>query len=258
VFVGHFGSGKTEVALGVALAAVERGEQVTLVDLDLVKPFFRCRATAPRVASQGLRIIAPDGNGPPMETPVTPPDLSCLLHPDGSRLLIDAGGDPVGALLFGEAAGSLPRDEIELLLLLNFARPKTDSVEGAVAMARAIEAAARFPLAGLIANTNLLGDTTPEIVRDGLQLTRQTASVLGLPVSLLVVEERLTGAFPRDFAPCPILPIRRLVYPSFERPFAPRIAEVRPTRSVTIPTSLTVSGPVRSTLMLPAQPGKGA
>ena len=114
----------------------------------------------------------------------------------------------------------------------------------------------RHPFEVIVVNSS--PDTTPEIVRDGLRLTRQTASVLGLPVSLLVVEERLAGAFPRDFAPCPILPIRRLVYPSFERPLAPRIAEVRPTRAGTIPTALTVSGPIRSTVMLPAQPGKGA
>ena len=218
VFVGHFGSGKTEVALNVALEAAERGETVALVDLDLVKPYFRSRALAPRVADRGVRIVAPGGEDGPGEMPIVPPDLSGLFCRRESRLIVDVGGDPVGALPLGAVAETLPRETVELLLVVNFSRPKTDSVEGAVAMARAIEAAARLPLSGLVANTHLLGETTPDTVREGLRLAEQTARVLGVPVALVAVEERLVGAFPPDFAPCPLLPLRRLVYPPFERP----------------------------------------
>lgn len=217
VFVGHFGSGKTEVALGVALQAAERGEPVTLVDLDLVKPYFRCRVLAPSMAERGVRIVSPDGEPTLTELPVVPPNLCELLAHGGPRLIVDVGGDPVGALVLGAVMDSLPREEVELLLLLNFTRPKTDTVERAVAMARAIEAAARLPLTGLVANTHLLGETTPDMVREGLRLTERAGDILGLPVSLVAVEERLAGAFPTGFAPCPLLPLRRLVYPPFER-----------------------------------------
>lgn len=215
--VGHFGSGKTEVALGLALQAAEQGQSVTLVDLDLVKPYFRCRTLAPSLAGQGVRIVSPDGEPVLAELPVVPPNLCELLAQGGPGLVVDAGGDPVGALVLGAVAGSLPREGVELLLVLNFSRPKTDTVEQAVAMARAIEAAARLPLTGLVANTHLLGETTPEVVREGLQLTERTGAILGLPVRLVAVEERLVGAFPAGFAPCPLLPLRRLVYPPFER-----------------------------------------
>jgi hypothetical protein len=225
VFVGHFGSGKTEVALGVALQAAERGETVTLVDLDVVKPFFRCRALGPRLQSRGVRILAPDGEYPPIEIPVAPPDLPGLLRRPDSRLLVDVGGDPVGALTFGAVAEALPREELDLLLVLNFFRARTDSVEGAVTMARAIAAAARLPLTGVVANNHLLGETTPATVREGLLLAEQTAEVLGVPVRLVAVEERLIGAFPPGFAPCPVLPLRRLVYPPFGRMEGPRTSD---------------------------------
>ena len=252
VFVGHFGSGKTEVALGVALQAAERGEAVTLVDLDVVKPFFRCRALGPRLEGRGVRIVTPDGECAPTEMPVVPPDLPGLLLRAGSRVIVDVGGDPVGALVFGAVAEALPRAEVELLLVLNFARAKTDSVEGAVAMARAIEAAARLPLTGLVANSHLLGETTPETVREGLLLAEQTADVLGLPMRLVAVEERLVGAFPPGFAPCPVLPLRRLVYPPFERMPESPVSPGR--RSVERPIAL----PRRFAPILPARVGREA
>jgi hypothetical protein len=234
VLVGHFGSGKTEVALGVALQAAERGEPATLVDLDLVKPYFRCRTLAPTMAERGVRIVSPDGEPIRMELPVVPPDLCDLLAHGGPRLIVDVGGDPVGALVLGAVVDSLPREKVELLLVLNFTRPKTDTVERAVAMGRAIEAAARLPLTGLVANTHLLGDTTPEMVREGLRLTERAGEILGLPVSLVAVEERFVGAFPAGFAPCPLLPLRRLVYPPFERmPLLPAVGrpDAKPGRS---------------------------
>lgn len=221
--VGHFGSGKTEVAINCALVLARRGERVTLVDLDTVKPYFRSRAFAPRVAEQGVRILSPDGDQAAPALPELSSDLRDVFAGDNQRVIVDVGGDPVGALAIGAIAEALPAGKVGHLLVLNFARPHTGAITQAVAMARAIEAAARLPLTGLVANTHLMGETTLEILREGLRLTEQTAAVLNLPVALLAVEERLLGALPEGWAPCPLLPIRRLVFPPLAAPARPSL-----------------------------------
>ena len=215
VIVGGFGSGKTEIAINGALEIARRGEEVTLVDLDVVKPYFRSRALTSAMAGRGVRIVAPDGEDPFADLPIVRPELRGLLINGGPKVLIDVGGDPVGALVFGAVSDAVPRDDVEQLVVLNFARPQTETVAQAVAMVRAIQAAARLPVHGLVANTHLLGDTTPDTLLDGLRLTEQTASVLGLRVAFAAVEERLAGALPARWASCPVLVLRRMVFPPF-------------------------------------------
>lgn len=216
VIVGRFGSGKTEVAVNGALEVARRGERVTLVDLDVVKPYFQSRSLSANIATRGVHVVAPDGHLGFAETPAVPLDLRGLFVRDDSKVIVDVGGDPVGTLVCGSALANLRRADVEHLVVLNFARPQTESVAQAVAMARAIEAAARRPIDGIIANTHLLADTTPEAVMEGLRLAQQAGSVLGVPMALVAVEERLMGAFPTGWATCPILPIRRMVFPPFE------------------------------------------
>lgn len=216
VITGNFGSGKTEIAVNGALELGRSGEPVTLVDLDVVKPYFRCRALKVEMAGRGVRVVSADGEAARADMPVVPPDALGLILNGGPRVIVDVGGDPVGALVFGAISEALPKSNVEHLLVLNFARPQTETVEQAVATVRAIEAAARLPVSGLVSNTHLLSETTPDTVRSGLRLTEQAAAVLSLPVALVAVEERLVGAFLPGWAPCPVLPLRRLVSPPFE------------------------------------------
>ncbi|MFB3817936.1 MAG: hypothetical protein ACE147_09760 [Candidatus Methylomirabilales bacterium] len=218
LIVGAFGSGKTEVAVNAALAISRRGEAVTLVDLDVVKPYFRSRSLHRELARHGIPVTAPPGEHPFPEVPIALAQVAGLLLPGRPKVIVDVGGDPVGSLAIGALSAELPSVEVEHLLVLNFARPQTGTVEQAVAMARAIQGAARLPLTGLVANTNLLGETTPELVLDGLRCAARTGAVLGLPLALAAVEERLLGALPPGWAPCPVLPMRRMVFPPFETP----------------------------------------
>ncbi len=245
LLVGHFGSGKTEIAINGALELARRGERVTLVDLDTVKPYFRCRALAPRVAERDVRIVASDIEQAGLALPRMSSDLHELFARDDRRVIVDVGGDPVGALAIGAIADALPVDDTEHLLVLNFARPHTHAVPQAVAMARAIEAAARLPLTGLVANTNLMGETSLDLLRNGLGLTRQTAAILNIPVTFVVVEERLVGALSPGWASCPVLPIRRLVFPPValsETPATPQAPFMIARRPLPTPQSVAPRG----------------
>jgi hypothetical protein len=217
--VGHFGSGKTEIALNGALAAAESGVRVALVDLDFVKPYFRSRAARAVLADAGVELVAPVGEHFYADLPILVPQVRSLLREPDRQIILDVGGDDTGSRVVGSLSDLIWPDEVDCLLVLNFRRPFTPDPEGAVVMAREIEAAARVRLTGLISNTHLLGETTAEVVLEGMAMAEETGRRLGLPVRAVTVDEELIAALAAAELPCPVVALRRIVLP----PFDPRL-----------------------------------
>jgi RecA/RadA recombinase len=216
VIAGHFGSGKTEIAVNGAVRLAGAGERVALVDLDVVKPYFRSRATRDFMAGLGVRVVAPGGEHAHADLPIVLPEVRGLVQDGRSKVLVDVGGDPVGARALGSISDVIPREESEHLLVLNFCRPYTETVDDAVLMAREIEAAARLPVTGLISNTHLLAETTLAVVLRGYEMTKEVGQRLALPV-LAVVMERETARHLGDGAlGCEVFTLDRLIGVAFE------------------------------------------
>ncbi len=224
IVVGHFGSGKTEIALNLAMARADRGERVALVDLDVVKPYFRSRSARQFLASRGVQVLAPAGDAIHADLPIIVPEIRTLLRDAEATVLMDVGGDDTGARVVGSLADAIPRAETEHLLVLNFRRPFTEDVAAAVAMIREIEAAARLPVTGLVANTHLMGETTPGIVREGYLLTREVGRRVGLPVVAVAVGGKTREELREGDFDCPILTLHRYLALPFD--------EGRPARRV--------------------------
>ncbi|MBM4396199.1 MAG: cobalamin biosynthesis protein CbiA [Deltaproteobacteria bacterium] len=216
VLVGHFGSGKTEVAVNGAIRLAEGGARVALADLDLVKPYFRSRAGRELLAAAGVDLVAPEGDDAG-DLPIVLPRVRTLCADPEVRVVIDAGGDDTGARALGSLSDLLGRLGVGFDLVLNFRRPFTPDVDSAVAMAREIEAAARLRVTGVVSNTHLMGQTTPAIVLEGCALARETAGRLGVPLAAAVVEERMRDAVDEAALGCPVFPVRRLVQPPFDQ-----------------------------------------
>ncbi len=221
IIVGHFGSGKTEIALNLAVDLAHRGEQVALVDLDVVKPYFRSRSARAFMAELGVRVVAPQGETSHADLPIIVPEIRTLLRDGRARVLMDVGGDDTGARVVGSLADVVPHAETEHLLVLNFRRPFTDTVEAAVAMAREIEAAARLPVTGLLSNTHLMEETTPAIVQEGYRLAERVGRALGVPVVGVVVDEWVRAQW-QGSLDCPLVVLRRYLAPPFTAQPRPR------------------------------------
>lgn len=218
IVVGHFGSGKTEIAVNAALKLADEGIPVALVDLDVVKPYFRSRATRGVLAEHGVELVVPAGENIYADLPIIVPQIRSLLREPGRRVLFDVGGDDTGARALGSVSDAIPRDETEHLVVVNFRRPFTETVASAVAMVREIELAGRLPVTGMISNTHLMGETTPEIVFEGYRLARQTAEAVGVPLVAVVAETDLASRLDATRFDCPVMPLRRLLRPPFEQP----------------------------------------
>jgi hypothetical protein len=191
IVVGHFGSGKTEIAVNGALKLASSGSRVALVDLDVVKPYFRSRAARAVMAERGVALIVPAGENIFADLPIIVPQIRSLLRDGASRVVFDVGGDDTGARALGSLSDVVPRDETEHLLVLNFRRPFTETVDAAVTMIREIEGAARLPITGVVSNTHLMGETTPEIVAEGYRSALEVARQVGVPVVAVAAEADL-------------------------------------------------------------------
>jgi hypothetical protein len=215
VFVGHFGSGKTEIALNGALELAAAGSRVTLADLDVVKPYFRSRSARAILFDAGVNLLAPTGANVHADLPIIVPQIRSHLRDDHSRLIMDVGGDDVGARVLGSLSDVIPFDDTDCLLVLNFRRPSTQDPERAAAMVREIEAVGRVPVSGLISNTHLMDETTPEVVLDGYRLALETARLAEAPLVAVTVSADLAEVLAAEELECPVVPLRRIVKPPF-------------------------------------------
>jgi KaiC/GvpD/RAD55 family RecA-like ATPase len=218
VLLGHFGSGKTEIALNRALDAAEEGERVTLADLDVVKPYFRSRAARDILRAAGVGLLAPEGENIFGDLPIIVPQIRSALREPGRQLVVDVGGDDTGARVLGSLADVLPRDETDVLLVLNFRRPSTPDARRAAAMVRAIERVGRVTVTGLISNTHLMDETTTDIMVEGWRLAEETAKLVDVPVRAVAVTESAADDLADHLPGCQLIRLRRIVRPPFEQP----------------------------------------
>jgi hypothetical protein len=192
VFIGPFGSGKTEVALNRALSLTAGGERVTFVDLDLVDPYFRGRQARDTLEAAGVRVVAPLPVWDAVDLPLLSAEVFAALQGSG-RVLVDAGGEAHGALAVRQIAHLLPPDAA-VYLVVNPYRPFMRSAEEIVQAAELIAEAAGRPITALIANPNLAGATTADVVREGLWIIEAAARYLARPVAWTAVGAALLPA----------------------------------------------------------------
>jgi len=229
ILVGHFGSGKTEIAINLAFGLRNRGAEVTLVDLDLAKPYFRCRLAKDDLEARGVRLAAPTGDRFHADLPILVPEARTAVRGENglrSRLIFDVGGDDLGARVLGSISGLLDRRATELLFVVNANRPFAENLPSLRQMLRDVQAAARLDVTGLVANTHLMDETTAETVRQGVRAARELQAATGIPLRFSAMQRRLAEAFGGPGETVDQVPIlameRHIVAPFAVRPWGSR------------------------------------
>ena len=224
VLVGHAGSGKTEIAVNLAFHLRARGAEVTLVDLDLVKPYFRCRLVKEALEARGIRLVAPGGDRFYADLPMLTPGVRAAAG-DGMagerRVIFDVGGSDLGARVLGSLADALDGGATELLFVVNALRPFAEDRASLGRMLEAVQRAARLGVTGLVANTHLMEETTAETVRAGIRAARELEAATGIPLrfcAVLAALARTLGGSDGGVENLPILPLERHIV----APFVPR------------------------------------
>ncbi len=178
VVVGHYGSGKTEFALNLSFKLRETGEKVTIVDLDIVNPYFRTKDAEKELSEAGIDIIAPVYANTNVDVPALPPNIYAAFEKEG-YVIFDVGGDDDGATVLGRFKGQFDAAEYDMLGVVNTKRPLTTTKDEIVESLSAIERVSRLKFTGIINNTNISVETTPEIVNSGTEICKAAAKEMG-------------------------------------------------------------------------------
>ena len=202
---GHYGTGKTEFSVNLALGLAAAGERTALADLDIVNPYFRSRERRELLEGAGVRVICTSQACSDADVPALPAELLSVLEDRSVRGVLDIGGDPAGARVLARFRDRIAGEDYRLLCVLNASRPEVRTAERAAAYLRAIEATCGLRCGALVNNTHLCGETEPEDVLRGAELAREVSRQTGLPILCHMAEASVAARLPE--LPEPVFPI---------------------------------------------------
>jgi hypothetical protein len=194
VITGHYGSGKTNLSINLALDLAEKGGPVTLVDLDVVNPYFRSSDYAALLTARGVRVVSPSFAGTTLDTPSLSAAVYSVFESEG-HVIFDAGGDDAGSTALGRYSDNFAGTGYDLLYVVNRYRNLTAMPEEAAALLPEIESASHLRATGVVNNSHLKQETTVATVADSIQYARECAALLGLPLRFTTVPKRLACEF---------------------------------------------------------------
>lgn len=190
IITGHYGCGKTNLSVNLAMKAAQNGERIRLADFDIVNPYFRAADSTAVLKEAGVDVFAPIFAGTNVDMPVLPPSVHSLFDDKSSRVIIDVGGDDAGAAAIGGFANEiLTENNYDNFYVINARRALTQKPEEAVQILREIESAGHVPVTAIVNNTNLGSETDAEIVRRSMAFAREVSRLSGLPLKFTAVRE---------------------------------------------------------------------
>lgn len=213
LFAGHYGSGKTNIALNYARRLKALGAKVAIADLDIVNPYFRTQDSATALAAEGIELVVSQFANSNVDFPAMPKEAYALVADRSRKVVIDVGGDDRGALALGRYVPEiLAENDYEMLAVVNASRPLTRTVRDAISVLREIEQAAGLKFTGVVDNTNLGPETTADYVLEHVDYASGIADELGVPVRFVAVDERISGELAGKIENLLPLTIQRLYY----------------------------------------------
>jgi hypothetical protein len=192
LLAGHYGSGKTNIAVNLAFELKKQVERVAVGDLDIVNPYFRSKDSAKGFEQAGISLICSPYANTNVDIPALPQEMYALTDDKTLHAVVDIGGDDRGALALGRYTPSiLEENNFDMWLVINCYRPLTSTVEDTLAVMEEIRVASGLPFTGIVNNSNLGAATTPDDVLASVDYAKQVADKAELPLIMTTVEEPL-------------------------------------------------------------------
>ncbi|MBP5354559.1 MAG: hypothetical protein J6Y67_05425 [Lachnospiraceae bacterium] len=195
LMAGHYGSGKTNIAVNLAMMLKREGEDVVIADLDIVNPYYRTKDSEEELKAAGIPLISSEYANSNVDVPALPQELYSIVDVKSRHAIVDIGGDDRGALALGRYTPFiLEENDYDMLLVINKYRPLTPDTASTLEVMREIEAAGGLPFTGIVNNSNLGRETTPEDVIASDAYAKDIAAATGLPIRMTTVKAEIAGA----------------------------------------------------------------
>ena len=204
LFAGHYGSGKTNIAVNYALKLASEGKKVCIGDLDIVNPYFRTKDSAKELEAAGIDLISPQFANSNVDLPALPAEAYRLVADKSVYSIMDIGGDDRGAYALGRYVPSiLEENNYRMVFVANCYRPLTRTPEDAMEVMAEIEAACGLKFTHIINNSNLGTETTVQTVLNSQAYIDKLSQLSGLPLFATTAVEAVAKELPE-----PVLPLR--------------------------------------------------
>ncbi len=204
LIAGHYGSGKTNIAVNMAFDLKKLHNNVAIADLDIVNPYFRTKDSQAELEKAGIRLICSEYANTNVDIPAIPQDMYSIIDNKDIMAVVDIGGDDRGAYALGRYADSIINEgNFEMLFVINKYRPLTRNASDVIEIMHEIETAGKIKFTGIINNSNLGEETTAEDVLHSLKYADEVSAATGLPIAMTCAMENLcaelksvSGLFP--------------------------------------------------------------
>lgn len=196
---GHYGSGKTNIAVNMAFDLKNKYNNVTVADLDIVNPYFRTKDSELQLKEAGIRLICSKYANSNLDIPALPQDMYSITDDKNQKVIIDVGGDDRGALALGRLVPKIKEENnYSMLFVINCFRPLTKNAETTIEVMKEIESAAGLRFTGIINNSNLGEETTYKDIENSFEYANEVSKISGLPVVLTTVSEKVYNSIEQN------------------------------------------------------------
>jgi tRNA uridine 5-carbamoylmethylation protein Kti12 len=216
VFTGHFGSGKTEIAINYALKLNEEGKKVAIADLDIVNPYFCTRDQTDYLEEKGIKVIATPKEFSNAELGTVPLNTLTVFNDKTYEVVLDVGGDDQGAVALGQYNKYFREEDYDMYFVINTIRPLTNDVDSIIQYIDEIQRASRLKVKYLINNTNLSYETTVDMIKEGLEIVKEVSEKINIPIAFTAVREDLVSQVKEEIGGN-IFPIKIFMLPPWRR-----------------------------------------
>ena len=196
VLVGNYGSGKTEISLNLALKLARRGEKVTLVDLDIVNPYFRSSERTELLEKEGVKVYAPSFAMSTVDVPSLPADIQAVFADKSRRVIFDVGGDDTGAAALGQYKPYFDQDDVEVLCVVNAFRPLSGDADSVCDLMLRVAGRSRLSPTAVINNANVAWETEESDLVRGEELLHEVSTRMNLPIGYLCAKQDILDKLP--------------------------------------------------------------
>ena len=194
LFAGHYGSGKTNIAVNYALHLAGEGKKVCIADLDIVNPYFRTKDSAQVLKDAGVHLISPTFANTNVDLPALPAEAYRLVTDKNIYGIMDIGGDDRGAYALGRYVPAMKEEgNYRMVFVANCYRPLTRVPEEALEVMREIENACGLKFTDIVNNSNLASETTPETILASKDYMEKLSQLSGLPIWLTTAEKEVAA-----------------------------------------------------------------
>ena len=205
LLAGHYGSGKTNIAVNMAFDLKRIYNNVTIADLDIVNPYFRTKDSQSDLEAEGIKLICSEYANTNVDIPALPQDMYSVIDDKCRYAVIDIGGDDRGAYALGRySQGILEEDNYDMLFVINCYRPLTRDAMTTLEVMHEIEKAGKIRFTGIVNNSNLGEETTADDILNSLDYAEKVSKETGLPIKATCVKQELfdelAGRIPDLFA----------------------------------------------------------